>query len=141
MIILCLYIISCLLEAWNEVAVIDLKNPDLPRYQVLNHQEHFRSGVWAAYLMGMAVMAAILCYDYWIVAAIFVSRRAFFDYALALWRSRPTSIYEGNDWWENVFVNVFGKRGRKKELLVECLIIATAIILHFKMDQPFSHWL
>ncbi len=109
-----------ILESWLEDVVIELKNPHIPEYAVVNRREHFRSAVLAAAWLTAALYAALFNEQYWIVAALIVNRRLFFDYPLILFRDRPRNKYEGNDWWTvHVFRPVFGTNGRLKELAAE----------------------
>jgi hypothetical protein len=122
-----------LLEAWLEQVVIGLKNPTLSIYNRLNHQEHFRSAVLAGCWLGAA--AYVCCYnsEYWILAGLIVNRRIFFDYGLIIFRHRPGNKYEGNDWWVmNIFIPLFGRTGRLKELVLTLLITITSIYLTLK---------
>jgi hypothetical protein len=122
-----------LLEAWLEEVVIDLKNPNLSFYSRLNHQEHFRSAILAAGWLIAAGYASCFNSDYWIVPALIVNRRIFFDYSLILFRDRPGNKYEGNDWWVmNIFIPIFGRLGRIKELVLTLLITITSIYLTLK---------
>jgi general stress protein CsbA len=122
-----------LLEAWLEEVVIDLKNPNLPYYTSLNHQEHFRSSVLAVAWLIPAVYVACYNSNFWIIPGLVVNRRIFFDYGLILFRDRPGNKYEGNDWWVmNIFIPIFGRLGRIKELVLTALITAASIYLTLK---------
>jgi hypothetical protein len=122
-----------LLEAWLEEVVIDLKNPNLSIYNKLNHEEHFRSGILAAGWLTIAIYASCFNSDFWIIPGLMVNRRVFFDYGLIIFRDRPGNKYEGNDWWVmNIFIPIFGRLGRIRELFLTLLITAASIYLTLK---------
>lgn len=117
-----------LLEAWLEVPVIGMKDAGLNNYSALNKQEHFRSAVLAASWMAAAFTVVIMfTKEYWILPALFVNRRVFFDYPLILFRQRPRNKYEGNDWWVNKFRWLF--RGSRIAELVTTLAISIFCIV------------
>lgn len=118
MIVLLIISIIHLLEAWLEQVVISLKNPYVPEYSVWNRREHFRSAVLAGTWLFSAIAVALYYqHNYWILPALIVNRRIFFDYLLIIFRDRPRRQYEGNDWWTvNIFRRIFGTNGRMIEL-------------------------
>lgn len=130
MIILLVLSVVHLLEAWLEEVVIELKNPHIPEYSVLNKREHFRSAVLAGSWLFAASAAAYHLQEYWIMPALFVNRRIFFDYPLIIFRDRPRHRYEGDDWWtRNFFKRVFSTNGRLIELSFELVITAGSIYM------------
>lgn len=133
MIILLYLSVIHLLEAWLEKVVIDLKNPYISDYALKNRQEHFRSAVLAA-AWSFAAISALVHYEqaYWLIPAVVVNRRMFFDYPLIIFRDRPRRLYEGNDWWVKRFIWVFRERGRLKELFAETILTMISILFHLK---------
>jgi hypothetical protein len=130
MIILILYSLVHICEAWLEEAVIALKNYTDYNYQQLNRKEHSRSA-WFALLLFVCFALFLVYRDgYWLLPAMIVNRRVFFDYGLILFRNRPRNLYEGNDWWVKRFVWVFGKKGRRIELLLELLVTVASIVAY-----------
>jgi hypothetical protein len=119
-----------LCEAWVERVVIDLKNPYIPAYSRLNHEEHFRSAVLAfIYMLCATGVVIYYTHDMWLLPAIAINRRIFFDFGLIIFRDRPVGVYEGDDWWtKNVFIRIFGRKGRVIELLLELSVTAFCIV-------------
>lgn len=114
-----------LVEAWLEEVVIELKHGAVQNYARLNRQEHFRSSVFAAILILSASVTVFFWeQDPWALPAIVVSRRIWFDYALILFRDRPRNRYEGNDWWGMRLAELFGKKGRIRELAFTAAVTA-----------------
>lgn len=129
MLILLLLTVIHLVEAWLEDVVIELKNPHIPEYSVLNRREHFRSAVLAGLWLFSAMASAYQVHTLWLMPALIVNRRIFFDYALIIFRDRPRHKYEGNDWWTvNFFKRIFTTHGRLIELAFELAITAGCII-------------
>lgn len=118
-------------ECWLEEVVILLKDDNLKDYTLLNRQEHFRSAVYA----GVIIIAACLVvtfysHDYFLIPAIVVNRRIFFDYMLAVKRKRSLVKYEGNDVFVKYMKMIFGNDGRKKEVYVTIAITLVCIVLN-----------
>lgn len=117
-----------LVEAKLEGYVIALKNPYIPKYTSWNHKEHFWSAVLAATWFSFAASGAAYFHCYWLIPALLVNRRIFFDYGLILFEEWDRKSYTGNDWWKTkFFMPVFGKNGRQKELVLTVLITAASI--------------
>jgi len=126
------------IEAWLEVVVINLKNSSLSNYNSLNHQEHFRSAIWAATLILSFCSFLLQTSAYYLIPAAFIARRVFFDYSLILFRNRPKNLYEGNDWWAQTLSFIFSKKGRKSELIITIILYIVCVILHFRTShQPW----
>lgn len=126
-VLICLSIIH-LLEAWLEVVVIDLKNASLTSYNRLNKAEHFRSAVLAGSWMLCAIAVVVfLTKEYWMIPALVVNRRNFFDFPLSIFRKRPLDKYEGNDWWVKKFKFLFGGN-RVVEFIVTMAITIFCIV-------------
>ena len=117
-------------EAWLEVPVIALKNGAHPDYVKLNKQEHFRSAVLAALTIAGALIYPIITGQWFIIPAVIINRRIFFDWALIVRRDRPRHKYEGDDWWANFFRRIFGANGRFKEHVAEIVWSVACITLH-----------
>jgi|GEM_PF-5431054 len=129
--ILAILSIIHLLECWNEVRVIALKNPYLPDYDERNRKEHFSSAVLASAWLAVFIYFSFDRYGndaWWILPALVVNRRIFFDYALIIWMDWSYYKYQGNGWWDRMFKSVFGTNGRVKELGVELCITVFSII-------------
>lgn len=118
-----------LCEAWLEVVVIDLKDGNHNSYSKLNRQEHFRSAVFACMLIVCGCVTAFFWeQDPWSLPAIVASRRIWFDFPLALFRNRNPRLYEGYDWWADLFRKIFGQRGRVRELVATIAVTLFCII-------------
>lgn len=120
--ILVLYSLTNLCEAWLEETVIDLKNAQLPNYHPLNRREHNRSLILAILIMIPYIQIAVYFGLYWLIGAILVNRRIFFDFPLSLFRGRPPARYEGTDTTARILVGIFGRNGRIRELIVTLAI-------------------
>lgn len=118
-----------LCEAKLETFVIGLKNPYMPKYSYLNRKEHLWSAVLAGAWLACAILATLYFKCYWIIPALILNRRIFFDYGLIVFEDWDREEYGGNDWWvQKVFIPIFGINGRKKELIIELLIVIASII-------------
>ena len=118
-----------LLECWHEVAVIALKNPYHKDYDLRDKREHFRSAVLSGYWLAIACFICVHHYDgWWLVPALVVNRRIFFDYALMIWMDWSYKYYHGNAWWDQKLAGIFGIDGRVRELAVTLVITAGSII-------------
>lgn len=115
-------------EAWLEVIVISLKNYSDPNYQKKNKQEHDRSAVFASIIIAYVGYDCWESENEWLIPAVIVSRRIFFDYGLIIFRDRPRNKYEGDDRTARVLSAIFGNNGRKKELAITLVIYFAAII-------------
>lgn len=128
MLIFLLLSVIHLVEAWLEETVIELKNPHISTYSILNKREHFRSAILAGMWLFSAMAAAYHVHALWLMPALLVNRRIFFDYPLIIIRDRPRYKYEGNDWWTvNFFKRVFTTNGRLVELALELVITGGCI--------------
>lgn len=118
------------IEAWLEEVVIKLKDSSLPNYAELNKEEHKRSLVFSSFLVVCCVALLIVYQQYYLIVPALISRRIFFDYSLIVLRDRPRDLYEGNGGVDAIFSNIFGKNGRKKELITEIAVSLLFIALH-----------
>lgn len=117
------------LEQWLEIKVIALKDPGLKNYPSLNKGEHFRSAIFAGYIISLACLVEIVFFqNYWMIPAIVINRRIFFDYILIISMDWDWRRYSGTDWWNNFLKSIFGEEGRFKELIVELAITIFCII-------------
>jgi hypothetical protein len=121
--------ITHLIEARLECFVIGMKNPYISDYSYMNHKEHLWSAVLAGAWLCPNILAALYFHSFWLIPAMLINRRIFFDYSLTLLLKWDTKRYTGNDWWkEKFFVPVFGKNGRQIELAVEIVVTIFCII-------------
>ena len=128
-IILFLYSATNIAEAWLEQVVIELKDPRLKNYHDLNQKEHNRSLVFAVLVAIPFVLIACYYSLYWMLPAIAVNRRIFFDFFLKLFRKRPTWKIEGKGPFDNFFKKIYGEKGGWYELATEVVITIASIVL------------
>lgn len=131
MVILLALCILFYLEASLEVVVIDLKNPSLPNYKELNDEEHRKSLIVASFIVGCVIALLVWMQSYYLIVPALISRRIFFDYTLIKLRNRPSDTYEGTGRVDTTLSNIFGKKGRRKELLAESIVFILFIALQF----------
>lgn len=116
-------------EARHEVQVIGLKNPYHKDYDIRDAREHRESAILAAMWLFCACLVAVYFQNnWWILPALIVNRRIFFDFMLIILMDWDFKKYTGRDWWMKRFKYVFGANGRLKELISELAITAASII-------------
>lgn len=123
-------IILCLAEAWLEDIVIQLKNPGLVNYSILNKKEHQRSAVYYFALVAFLVIITWEQVDHhiWLVISMMCLRRIFFTYGLKLIRpNKRIKDIEGDQYTDRIVRNIFGKKGGYWELLV---LIAGVVLIN-----------
>jgi hypothetical protein len=129
LLIFLLYSAICTAEAWLEVIVIELKDPRLADYSELNRKEHLRSLVYAVLVAAPFLLVTWYYHFYWLIPAIIVNRRIFFDFFLKHLRDRPKFLIEGKGPFDSFFRMIYGQRGGWYELITEAVIACLSIIL------------
>lgn len=123
-----LYIVEALLEK----VVISMKNPQAIDYNRLNKEEHQLSGVyWMALVLALVVITADqMRLWYYLVPALIIERRIFFEYTLKIVRNKRTRDIEGDQFWDKIMRGILGARGGHIEFI---LLIAGLSVLAWLM--------
>ena len=118
-----LYFLICILEAWLEKVVIELKNPKAIEYVKLNRQEHNRSAVYAVFVGLSLIIIANVAKGFdpillLLLIQLLVIRLLGFDFFLKIFRGRAIKNIEGKGNPVDDFCRkFFGEKGGWWQLL------------------------
>lgn len=120
--------ILCIVEAYLEDVVIQLKNPGLINYNQLNKREHQLSGLyWMALCLFLVIIFIPLKKWYFFVPLLLIIRRIFFEFTLKLLRYKRFQDIEGDQFWDTVSRTIFGAKGGWIELMA---LLVTGTLLY-----------